>query len=293
MDSATIELTDSSKELAVLAQLIRNSAGGSNTIAGLSRCVGIDLGNPEFLDVLAAIQRRVREVESLANSVDDTDFDQDLKGEVLTATHSFAQLLNPKNANSGWDQARANYLPDKNITALKFFSQTARRYRPLRVVPQEAQDEAVNKIREVIDQVQKDNDLEQWMKVAIVSGLERTLLVLRYLRFFGHDIAITELFLVHQRLAVVAHEAEATQSKSHSIWQALIVLSVLSSLFVLPDQALTAFDRYKTWSSVWSDKILTMISAPLIPPDQHLLPAPAMVPGRPPEETFAPAQYSE
>lgn len=147
MKPVEIELTDPSKELATLGELFTGTVGGGHSaIDCISKSIGISLDDPEFLDVLAAVQRRIRDVESLAKIADDSDFDQEMRNEVLTAVRSFAQLVHPKNAHTSWDQIRSSNLPAKNITALKFFSQTARRYRPLRVVPAKAQKEALKKL---------------------------------------------------------------------------------------------------------------------------------------------------
>jgi hypothetical protein len=284
MNSAKIELTDPAKELAALGQLFLGSPSANTAIAGLSSCIGISLDNPEFLDVLAAVQRRVREVEVLAATVDDDDFDQELKNEVLSATKSFTQLLHPQNAHAQWDPIRSAHLPAKNITALRFFSQTARRHRPLRVVSEDERNKALDKVRGVMKEIRSDNQLDDWMKIVLISGLERVHLILRHLRFFGHELAIMDLFVAHQKVSVVAQTAETQNSKSTSVWQALAVLSIVGNLFILPDQALTAFDRYRGWARIWSNQVLEIIATPQIPPDQRLLPSPAAITEKTPRE---------
>ncbi len=269
MASVTMELTDPAKELTALSQLILNSTGGHSTLDGLSKCIGISVDDPEFLEVLAAIQRRLRDVELLASAIDEPDFDQELKNEVISAVHSFGQMFHPKHANGGWDQARTNYLPAKNVQALRFLSQTARRYRPLRVVAIKARDEVLTKISDIMNEVRNDHDLQEWMKTILVSGLERVSLILRHLHFFGHEIAITELFLAHQRLSAIHRGLEA--EGSNSFWKTLAILSAAANLFVLPADTVTALDHYEMWIS----PLLQVITE--TPPKQRLLPSPTAI----------------
>ncbi len=273
METLEVELTDPAKELTALSQLILDAPPANNTLEGLSKCIDIPVDDAEFLEVISAIQRRLTDAEALAIKIDDTDFDQDLKTEVLSALRSFRQILNPKTSNNGWDQARNAFLPPKNVQALRFFSQTARRYRPLRVIPSRARAEALKEITEIIQEVQRDRDLQAWMKPLLVSSLERTHLVLRHLRFFGHEVAISELFLAHQKLSVVREEIETTNTNPASFWKAMTILSVVGNLFVLPDQSLAAFDHYKSWIA----PLLRVVTQQQIPATQRLLPSPVAI----------------
>jgi hypothetical protein len=115
MKTLEVELTDPARELTALSQLILDAPTGGNTLEGLSRCIGIPVDDAEYLEVVAAIQRRVTDAEALAIRIDDTDFDQELKNEVLSALRSFRQILNPKTASNAWDQARNAFLPPKNV----------------------------------------------------------------------------------------------------------------------------------------------------------------------------------
>jgi hypothetical protein len=219
MSTIEIELTDPSKELAALADIITRASGGSNAIDGLAKCINVSLDDPEFLDILAAIQRRIRDVEELVKMANDVDFDQEMRNDVLSAVRSFSQLVHPKNAHTGWDQIRSSHLTAKNITALRFFSQTARRYRPLRVVPAKAREETLEKIVSVIAETGSDQSLEEWRRTILISGLQRTQLVLKHLPFFGHEAAIGELLAVHQKLSLI-RKMSKNPGKNQSAWNA-------------------------------------------------------------------------
>lgn len=129
--------------------------------------------------------------------------------------------------------------------------------------------------------MRNDDGLQDWMKTILVAGLERVALVLKHLRFFGHDAAITELLLAHQKLSVIGDADEATQSNSNGFQQALVALSVVGSLFVLPDERLTALNHYKSWTYTWSSKMLHAITDSRIPAKQRLLPAPDAISSAP------------
>jgi hypothetical protein len=272
MSTVEVEVTDPARELAALAQHFLDSAGGGNTTDGLAKSIGITTDDPEFLDVLAAIQRRIRDVEKLATTVADDDLAPELKNEVVVAVRAFTNLLHPKHASSPWDQMRSTFLPAKNVTALRFFSQTARRYRPLRRIPENERNDILLKMVETIQTVLTDDSLKDWIKPPLIAGLERVYLVLRYLQFFGHEAAIADLFLVHQKFVVVAASVAAQQGiqRGTSIWDALNILAVVGSLFVLPHEAVSALATYQGWTN----SFLAIITSPHTPPDQRLLPPP-------------------
>jgi hypothetical protein len=274
MSTIEIELTDPSKELAALADIITKANGGGNVVDGLSKCVNIPVDDPDLLDVLAAVQRRIRDVEDLAKTVKDTDFDQEMRNDVLSAVRSFSQLVHPKNANAGWDQVRSDRLAAKNITALRFFSQTARRYCPLRVVPPKARDEVLERLADIIIEIEGEENLEDWRKTILVNGLKRVQLVLKHLPFFGHEAAITELWVVHQKVSLVVNGVAGLKKKSGGLERVLVVLGLAGSLFVLPADAADALNHYKTWMMNWSNAVLQIITDAGGPFEIRLLPAP-------------------
>jgi hypothetical protein len=276
MGQLEIELTDPSKELSALAEAIVRAPGGQNVVQGLSKCIGISPDDPEFLDVLAALQHRIRDVELLARSASDPDFDEKMKNQVLSAVQHFAEIVHPKNANAGWDQLRSSMLSTNTITTLTFFSQTARRYKPLRVIPTKDRDEALKKLSETIEEVENDKVLKDWMKVILVDGLKRIHLVLRRLEFFGHDAAITELLLAHQKLVVIGGAVKSEKLVSHSFRTAVFAFSVVGNLLVLPDNIVTAVDHYKSWTYTWSNELLKIIIDTSELSEQRLLPPPTI-----------------
>jgi hypothetical protein len=278
LNSTAIELTDPARELANLGQFFLDSANKGDTTDGLTRCFALPADDPHFLEILAAVQHRVRNVESLANAPGESDFDPELRSQVVTATRSFGQLLHPKNAPTPWHQSRATFLPDKHITAIRFFSATARRFRPLRVISEADREEALDRIKEITERLRVDLSLENWMRAALVDGLERLFLVLKHLQFFGHESAVVELLLMHEKISVVEEAVgEAKKKDSVTLRDALLVITLAANLFTLPDQVASAFGRYGGWATTWSNQVIHLIATKHVPAEQRFLPAPAAI----------------
>src|SRR5262245_40940675 len=69
LETIAVEMTDPAKELRLLGLHFLGTEVDGNVITGLSTAIGLDQDSPDFLEVLAIVQRRVREVGSLATGV--------------------------------------------------------------------------------------------------------------------------------------------------------------------------------------------------------------------------------
>lgn len=284
--TVNVELTDPAKELRILAEKIVGAKGGGTTVNGLAALFNVSAGNLEFLELLAAVYRRILDVDALVHAISDTDFDQDHRRMVSAATKGFAALLHPQHGGQPWDNQRKSLLPAQHITALGFFSQTARRYRPLRVIPIETRSEALTRLQDAITSIKSDPDLQEWVRLTLIQGLDRISLVLRHFDFFGHDAAIAELFQIHHRISVVVQKGvEPAKRDKSSALKAVATLSLIANLFMLPDQALTALERYQGWYTTVSAAILASVAEGPADHQQRLLPPPyAMLPAPPNEK---------
>jgi hypothetical protein len=271
MTSIEVEITDPAKELVQLARHFHQSANRHKTIEMLAKSIGLGLESPDFLEVLAAIQRRIRVVEKLVDEVADEHFDEDHKNLVKTAAHNFRSLLHPSHAEGVWDGNLKQFLPENNITALTMFGPFARRHQPHRIIPDDAREDAIRKIEETIAAIRDDDDLEPWMKSALVSGLERLLVTLQYFKFFGHDAAIFALLFAYQSIATIQTAAEPTK-RPKSLFNALAVMSAIATLFLLPSQAPDAIRLYRGWSN---HLIEWLVTRPAPSPEQLLLSPPS------------------
>jgi hypothetical protein len=280
LSTLQIDLTDPAKELAALGRhflQIKSPKQAPQVFQGLAAGIGIKAEAPELLEILAAIGKRAHNLRQLALKLDSQELEDNLRKEIVRATAGFDQLINHRNAHAIWETSKVQFLPEENLAALRWFGPTAQKHRPLRVISEKDRETALAKIVETISSIENDADLEAWMRAPLVEGLERARLILQFLVFFGHDIAITDLFLIHERVAAIATRVGQHPEASKG-WQSfkdtLLALSLAGNLFILPDQAVTAFNNYTAWGQ---SAILAVTVEPSFPTPQRLLAAPAAI----------------
>jgi hypothetical protein len=279
-------LTDPAKELAELGHTFRNASLGKNplqNVDGIAQCIGIKSDDPNLLEILGVINSRLVALQKLAMAIEDQDIDGKLKKQIVQATNSFISFLNPKHASGQFDAARNQFLSDRHLTAIEWFSQIARKHRTFKVIGSEDRTEVQGKIADTLVQVSEDATLDHWQRVLLVDGLQRLNFVITYLPFLGHDFAISETILVQERSRALVEQLIAAKAddESSAIWKFLFALSFVGNLFILPDQAVTASERYLQWGQT----ALTRLVSDATPPDfQKRLPPPvAIVPEAPSE----------
>lgn len=267
--------TDPSKELAELGRQLRSGASDADVrvVDGLARNIDVDPHSPELLEIVAVTNRRLLDLDALAQRLSDSEVDPTLRSELLQATKSFMQLLGHKQSAAKWDEARKRLLSDDKLAALRWFSQIARKHRPLRIVSEPERHELTQQIAETIKSVLDDQSLDEWMRVLLLQGLNRLNFVVARLPYFGHELAIAEIVLAKQKADVVFVSLEATSKGANSaIWKYLAVISLLGNIFVLPPQAVEAVEHYKSGGQsavvaliedVEKKKPLPLLSAPV------------------------------
>ena len=275
--TSVIQLTDASRELATLGQLIRQSEHhrGQNVLFGFSKFLDVDPTRAIYFELLSVVRNRIHNLELFATRVVDPELDDGLRQEVINATGMFGALFSLSNLVSPWENARTSSLPDANLKTLMWFGQTARRHRPLRVVNEEDRQALLGQIDEAIADLTKD-EAPDWTKPPLLDGLRRMRIVLQYLRFFGHDVAIEELILFNRKVVSVQEVHKSRQrvsddAASLSFMRILNVIALLGAVFILPDEMKTAWDRYDGWQQ----QLLMVISKQ--PSEQKLLSPPSVV----------------
>jgi len=254
MAKQEVEVTDPSKELAALGQQLKDHSVDGTIPTALASALSVKVDDPVLLDVMGVIQRRIINLQNLADSIADTDLDYDLRQSVVQACKAFGRLLNPQHANQPWQNFRHQCLTDAHLSAFKWFSQTARRYQPLKVIPESERTDALHRLGEVIKQTEQDQELRPWERAPLLDGLRRIEFVLEHLVFFGHDAAIVDLIVAHHK-AVAVHDAMSAQDSSRatgnsSTLEALKNYAFVATLLLLPAQAATAYSRYQDWTQM-------------------------------------------
>ncbi len=202
----------------------------------------------------------------------DPELDDGLRSDVIAATKSFSQLFLPPQLITVWDSTRVSCLPDAKLKTLTWFGQTARRHRPLRVVSDEERAELIRKIDDAIQELASD-PLSDWTNAPLTDGLLRLRIVLQFFKFFGHEMAIEELLLFNRKVEAVRDIQQGGQSflgqlELRGFSRILEITVLLGTLFILPDQVVTANDRYAGWMQ------RLILSSTQIPPERRLLPPP-------------------
>lgn len=269
-------ITDASTELANLGWMIRKAdrAKGQNVLNGFASCLGVKATEAVYFELLAAVRSRIEGLALFATTVDDPEFTDLLRESVLQATGSFAKLFDPAQLVLVWDSTRASHLPDAHLTTLTWFGQTVRRHKPLRLVEASHRDELLVQIGVLLVDIEGDTSLG-WKQALLAQGLRRLQLIVKHLECFGHETAIHELFNFHQRVAAISEVEEAVpegRSDSFSIWKTLTLINLAASLFIMPDQAMTAVSRYER---LVREVISSSTSQPAKP---RLLPSPKSIP---------------
>lgn len=276
-------ITDASKELSLLGQHFRSTRldpPTGNGIAGLARSFGVDPTTPLFFNLISEVRGRIDALQKFAATVIDAELDDTLRGDVHQATTSFANLFSPDFLLNRWEDTCNRMLPDANLKTLLWFGQTARRHRPLRAISAQEVSEITSKLREALASLDEDAHLD-WMKAPLEDGLQRLIVTIEHLRFFGHDYAIEQLLALNLRISALQQTRDASprrdQAKAAGLWKCLSALSVVATLLMLPDQGATAISRYQAWASQ------LIASTPRLPHEQRLLAPPAVVLPKEPE----------
>lgn len=279
-----VELTDSSRELASVGRIIRNSdqVKGQNVLIGFGKCFDVDSSGPFFFELLSIVRNRIHRLEHFAMNVNDPELDAGLRDEVVIATQAFAQLFAPKQLVTAWDSARVTYLPDANLKTLIWFGQTAKRHQPLRVVDEAERLELIVKIDEVLRDVKEDFSIPDWMKAPLADGLTRLRTILHFFKFFGHEMAIEELLIFNQKIEALRETQGAgsflADVQLPNLSKILGITALVGTLFMLPDQAITAYDRYVGWQQ----RMIALVTQPpaerrLLAPPLAALPSPTSI----------------
>lgn len=288
MEKVQVETTDPAKELLALAERLSRQSftGAANTINALSRFFGVDVHSAEFLELDAAVLRRVVQLGKLAQDIEDSDFDPEHREAVKNATAALLRLFDPSNGHQPWQHFGPSCLKREFLTTLQFFSLQARRYRQLRVIPPSKREEVSLVLAKLIEDVRTDDTLEEWMRIALRDGLERCLLIIRHFDFFGHDVAIAEFFYAQQKFVAIARQNDPPAKERRSLWSALHVFAVIAELFALPHDVTAAITAYQDWYTRLDNVIVSALAKSHLPVDQKLLPAPdAVLPERSREST--------
>src|ERR1700730_11414057 len=241
------QITDPAAELLRLIKHLKTVGGKNNSsIANaLSDDLGMSPDSVEYLEVTAAVLTRVHGVIRLADRVTDPHFDKEMKSRVGSVARALAEAFYPTASNATCLNRRAQNFSDQNAAALLFFSQTARKLRPLRLLSEVERTDALHQIAETKKAVSDDGSLQEWEKTFLLSGLDGVERVLKHLIYFGHDEAITRLLKLQGAVAIVESKQPQDRPKRPGTLATLHVLALIVHALMIPVDAKDAIHFYE------------------------------------------------
>jgi len=274
-----VETIDPAWEIAgVIRQLLAQPASNDPTWKAFQVTMGSEITGAEYFEILAVLRSRLSRFDQFVKSIQDSEFDEELRQRIIWAIGNFGRAFEPAQQAKQWQETRSRDILADDAMQLSWFSVIAKRHRPLRRLGEDDRKKLITLIDEVLADIDQRGDVPGWAKDPLAEGMRRLQLVLRYLLFFGHEEAIDELLNFYHRTMAIKQQitideaAGSTDGQQKTIWKILTVLATLGTLLCFPDQAITAFERYKGLY------LRAMIQDERLPKnDQLLLPAPVAV----------------
>lgn len=246
-EQLTVELTDSARELAAMANWLLNlPKTEGDTYGHLSSNLGLSGASTNYLFLLYEARARLDRMAQFTREIEEKDFTDEHRSQVLHAASRLAEFFTPLHQSQSFDVVRSNFVKPEDALAFSLFSDVARRYRPLRRITPDSRDQAVAAIDKALKEVAEDADLPKWAGPILREGLERLKLVIVHLTFFGHDAAFEALLaLDRQTHGLTEYLREKSPTVAQAIWSTGKVVALCVSLFNAPVTAHNAYVEYQ------------------------------------------------
>jgi hypothetical protein len=227
---------------------------------------------PALLEILQAIASRGSRLAWFAGRLQDEFLDDDLRKAVAGAADQISKATVLPNIVNPWGQVRDEFLREDDIRTLKLFSRTARHHQPLKLYTSDERNKAVAAIEEALQTLDKDLDAPKWMIQPLKDGLTRLLFVLKFIPFFGHELALDELLRLRASIeALSATLDDAGERGTFKKWLAavgVVAFAVVSvtDILTVPKNTVEALETYRGWTRAF----LSSTPAQLAPPPKLL-----------------------
>jgi hypothetical protein len=279
------ELTDPAAEIADVITVLREQpASNDATYSVFQKAIGQNINSADYWHLISTLRYRVQRVERFISSVDEGEFrHQNQRKRLLQAVTNFSRAFEPSQQAAQWQAVLSRDVVADDGLQLAQFSYVARRLWPLRRLAEADRKGIIEKIETVLGDLNKNDDVPDWAKVPLLDGLVRLQLTLRHLIFFGYEAAIEELQNLYQKTIsvedIIATGKSEDGKRPKSILQVLNLVALAGALFALPDQTITAFERYQGLY------LRAVMNSPRLPkPEQRYLPKPAIIEPEEPRE---------
>lgn len=280
------ELTDPAAEMAGVITVLREQpASNDATWSVFQKAIGQDISSADYWHLISILRSRLYRLQRFIVSVEDAEFRHpNQRQRLLNAVANFSRAFDPAQQAAPWQATQSRDVIADDGLQLGLFSYVARRLWPLRRLSEEDRKKLIEQIDGVLSDIDKNEDLPDWAKSPLADGLIRLQLTLKHLLFFGYEAAIDELQNLYQRTIsvddIITTEGGDETKRPKPIMEVLGLIAIIGALFSLPDQTMTAFERYQ---GLYLRAVMSSNRLPK--PEQRYLPKPAVIePEKPAEE---------
>lgn len=243
--------TDDANELATLGGMLLGVASSTSGFHHLATQIRIGVDDALFYEILAGVRARLAELDRFIAGLPVSELPESMRKETQVAVQNFATLLSASHLAQPWNEHKARIVTELNFQSLRWFgSMVMRKRRPLRKISPEQIEEALARITAKIQEIEYADYLD-WERPLLISGLQRIQTTLLYLQFFGHERAIADIFATVLQTQVlydaVSDSDPRASKKKTSMAEWLGIAGFIMTLFIFPDQGVTAIERYQTW----------------------------------------------
>lgn len=278
------EITDPSREMSeVCTALLEQPPRDTPTIEVLAGLFELASTDTDLIEILGAIRRRLDRLDDFARKLEDPDFDDEQRSAIRAAIANLVRVLSPGNFHVSWKNAHAA-LQQGNLIAFRWFSPTAKKHRPLSRLSDETREEIIQELVETAAQLEASDEISGFHREALLEGLRHLTLMMRHVRFFGHQAVQREVanLQVLTVAAMATLPANADAPRPPTLGRLIDIagrISLAMSLFAGVDQVMTALDRYENWPRLLAKYALesTPFESLPTPQDPLILPSPATV----------------
>jgi hypothetical protein len=215
----------------------------------LAESISVDSSSREFLEIVAAIKTRIYKLKQFAETVQDEHLSDDLRKDVILAAEAFAKLFDPANFAQSWTESKKSLLTESRLKSFLYFGKTAQSHRPLRRIADAERDDVLSRIAEVSVNIEHE-EIPEWTRSALLSGLDRLQLLIKHVRFFGHDLCIEQIILLHRQVEILACQLDPNETSYRisisAILKVINAIILAANLYCVPDQFLMATERYRS-----------------------------------------------
>jgi len=248
--SGKIIITDSAEEISLLWGKIQRLRGSSAvaTWEAISTFMNVKNESLLFTELLGVLARRLSQLRQLVLTTKHPAVGETYRTQLSGSIDALGSWITPSNLNNDW-----SFMKDKvhrsDIGLVASFGHVARAHRPLRLVSEEEVKGIVEQITVLLEELETENELVPWASQMIRSSLTQTLIILRYLPIFGHEVLVDGLGDLKEKTYFLQVESEkkgdqiaTPQGKATLLKTANVVIFALN-LVAVPPQA----EEYSWW----------------------------------------------